>query len=153
MTITRSAYSFAALLAVSAGIFSQAALADNLPPAIEKSNSDFVAAIAKGDAAAVAALYGADAQVMPPGSDPLTGPDIQKYWQSSFAAGVSGATFKTLDVFGQGLTVTEVGLYQLRNKDNKQLDHGKYIVVWHKEGGKWKLLRDMFSSNEPPAKK
>jgi hypothetical protein len=33
------------------------------------------------------------------------------------------------------------------------LDHGKYIVVWRNADGKWKLLRDLFSTNVPPPKK
>jgi hypothetical protein len=31
--------------------------------------------------------------------------------------------------------------------------HGKYIVVRQFADGKWKLLRDMFSTNVPPPKK
>jgi hypothetical protein len=46
---------------------------------------------------------------------------------------------------------TEVGAYELKGKGGKVLDHGKYIVVWRREGERWKLLRDMFSTNVPPA--
>jgi hypothetical protein len=35
----------------------------------------------------------------------------------------------------------------LHDKAGKVLDHGKYVVVWRREGGKWRLLRDMFSTN------
>ena len=44
------------------------------------------------------------------------------------------------------------GEYALLDKAGKTLDRGKYIVIWKQEGGDWKLLRDMFSSNQPPPK-
>jgi hypothetical protein len=76
---------------------------------------------------------------------------------SAMAAKVDGAGLATLYASdGQVLpagTATEVGQYELRDKAGKVLDHGKYIVVWRKEGGKWKLLRDMFSTNVPAVKK
>ena len=40
----------------------------------------------------------------------------------------------------------------MRDKAGKVLDHGKYIVVWQHVGARWKLLRDMFSTNVPPTK-
>lgn len=60
---------------------------------------------------------------------------------------------KTVEVYSQGATATEVGEYALRDKAGKLLDRGKYIVIWHNEGGQWKLLRDMFSTNAPAPKK
>lgn len=35
------------------------------------------------------------------------------------------------------------------DKDGKQLDKGKYIVLWKKEEGKWKLFRDCYNSDLP----
>ena len=143
----------AALLAL-AGCLVQPAHADAVRPAIEAANAQFSAAAAKGDGAGLAALYAADAQVLPAGSDVIRGPDaIQKFWQGALDSGIVGVGLKTLEVFADGSTATEVGQYELRDKAGKVLDHGKYIVVWRHEGGKWKLLRDMFSTNVPPTKK
>lgn len=135
------------------GCVSALAHADSVRTAIESANSQMAAAVAKGDAAAVAAMYAADARVMPAGSEPVQGADaILKFWQAAIS-GVAGISLKTIDVFSQGSTATEVGQYELRDKSGKALDHGKYIVVWRNEGGKWKLLRDMFSTNVAPAAK
>jgi uncharacterized protein (TIGR02246 family) len=131
-----------------------AAYADGVKAAIEAANVQFSAAAAKGDGAAVAALYSPDGQVMPAGSDPIRGTEaIQKFWQGALDSGVAAVALKTIDVFGHGPTATEVGEYELRGKAGKVLDHGKYIVVWQHADGKWKLLRDMFSTNVPPPKK
>jgi ketosteroid isomerase-like protein len=126
----------------------------DLRATIETANAQFSAAAAKGDGAGLAALYTADGQVLPAGSDPIRGTDaIQKFWQGALDSGIAGIGLKTLEVFGHGPTVTEIGQYELRDKSGKLLDHGKYIVVWRHEGGQWKLLRDMFSTNVPTSKK
>jgi ketosteroid isomerase-like protein len=152
-TIRVARLSVSALL-VLASCLVQPAYADALRPAIEAANAQFSAAAAKGDGAALAALYATDGQVLPAGSDVIRGTyAIQKFWQGALDSGISGVGLKTLEVFAHGSTATEVGQYELRDKAGKVLDHGKYIVVWRHEGGKWKLLRDMFSTNGPPAKK
>jgi uncharacterized protein (TIGR02246 family) len=131
-----------------------AAYADGVKSAIEAANGEFSAAAAKGDGAALASLYSPDGQVMPAGSDPIRGAEaIQKFWQGALDSGVAAVGLKTIEVFGHGPTATEVGEYELRDKAGKLLDHGKYIVVWRQADGKWKLLRDMFSTNVPPPKK
>jgi uncharacterized protein (TIGR02246 family) len=132
----------------------QPAQADGPRSAIEAANAHFSATAAMGDGAGLAALYAADGQVMPAGSDVIRGRDaIQKFWQGALDSGIAGVGLKTIDVFAQGPTATEVGQYELRNKADKVLDHGKYIVIWRREGGHWKLLRDMFSTNVPAPKK
>jgi hypothetical protein len=35
--------------------------------------------------------------------------------------------------------------------DGKVLDKGKYIVIWKKEDGTWKLHRDIWTTSVPPA--
>ncbi len=121
--------------------------------AIEAANASFAALIAKGDSAGVAKLYAKNGAVMPPGSESIKGSEaIARYWGGALASGVAGVDFKTVEVYGQGKTATEVGEYTLRDKAGKTLDHGKYIVIWRQEDGEWKLLRDMFSSNAPPPK-
>jgi uncharacterized protein (TIGR02246 family) len=122
--------------------------------AIQSINAKVSALFAKGDAAAVSALYAKDGAVMPAGSEPVRGNQaIQKFWQSAISSGVAAVELKTVEVYGGGKTATEVGEYTLLDKDGKALDRGKYIVIWKQAGGDWKLLRDMFSSNQPPTKK
>jgi len=131
-----------------------AAYADGVKAAIEAANAQVSVAVVKGDAAGLAALYSTDGHLMPAGSDPIRGTEaIQKFWQGGLDSGIAAIGLKTIEVFGHGPTVTEVGEYELRDKAGKVLDHGKYIVVWQHVDGKWKLLRDMFSTNVPPPKK
>jgi uncharacterized protein (TIGR02246 family) len=154
MKITRLDPLCTAVIAAFIGCLAQPAQADGPRSAIEAANAQFSATAAKGDGAGLAALYAADGQVMPAGSDVIRGRDaIQKFWQGALDSGIAGVGLKTIDVFAQGPTATEVGQYELRDKADKVLDHGKYIVIWRREGGHWKLLRDMFSTNVPAPKK
>jgi len=131
-----------------------AAYADGVKAAIQAANAQVSVAVVKGDAAGLAALYSPDGDLMPAGSDPIRGTEaIQKFWQGGLDSGIAAIGLKTIEVFGHGPTATEVGEYELRDKAGKVLDHGKYIVVWQHADGKWKLLRDMFSTNVPPIKK
>ena len=133
--------------------FATPSLAAGVREAIEAANAKFSAIAAQGDGATLAGLYAKDGAVMPAGSDPIRGTQaIAKFWQNAFSSGVAAIELKTVEVYGQGATATEVGEYALRDKAGKLLDRGKYIVIWHNEGGQWKLLRDMFSTNVPPAK-
>ena len=143
-----------AVLAAALGWLAQPAFAAETRAGIEAANAAFSAAAAKGDSEALAALYDPNGQVMPAGSEPVRGREaIQKFWQGALSSGVAQVSLKTLEVFGQGATATEVGHYELRDKAGKTLDAGKYIVIWRREGGEWKLLRDMFSTNQPPPSK
>lgn len=127
--------------------------ADATKDAIEAANKKFEAAAAAGDGAALAALYTADGQVMPAGSEPVKGTEaIKGFWASVLQSGVASVSLKTKEVFGQGTHATEVGEYDLKDKAGKTLDHGKYIVIWKHEGADWKLVRDMFSTNAAPKK-
>jgi ketosteroid isomerase-like protein len=48
---------------------------------------------------------------------------------------------------GFGDTAYEVGKYTLSGDSGKVNDRGKYIVIWRKVGGQWKLYRDIFNTN------
>jgi uncharacterized protein (TIGR02246 family) len=153
MQTTRSHFIAASALVMFSTCLTQPLYAAGIRSEIDAANAQFSAAAAKGDGAGLAALYAADGQVLPAGSDPIKGSQaIQKFWQGALDSGVAGIGLKTIELFGQGRTVTEVGQYELHDKAGKVLDHGKYIVIWRHDGGAWKLLRDMFSTNVPPAK-
>jgi ketosteroid isomerase-like protein len=139
-----------AVFMVLIGCLAHPAHAGGVRLAIEAANARFSAAAARGDSAALAASYAVDGQVMPAGSDVIRGADaIQKFWRRALDSGIGGIGLKTLEVFTNGLTATEVGQYELRDKAGNLLDRGKYIVVWRHEGSKWKLLYDMYSTNVP----
>lgn len=132
---------------------SPASAADDVRPAIEAANKKFEAAVARGDGPGTAALYTATGQLLPAQSDFVSGtPAIGQFWQTVFNSGIKGASLTTVEVEGHGNTAHEVGKYELRGADGKVLDHGKYVVIWKKEGPFWKLHRDIWTTSVVPAK-
>jgi uncharacterized protein (TIGR02246 family) len=123
----------------------------DLRPLIESANSQFTAAFERRDAAAIASLYTQEAQLLPPNSDFVRGPEaIRTFWQGVLNMGLDQATLETIDVEAHGDTAIEVGRYSLFAK-GLRADSGKYIVIWKHDAGTWRLHRDMWSSSAPPA--
>ena len=67
-------------------------------------------------------------------------------------SGIKGVTVTTLEVEVSGDTAHEVGTYGLMGDGGKVLDAGKYVVVWKREDGKWKLHRDIWNTSVPSSK-
>jgi uncharacterized protein (TIGR02246 family) len=107
----------------------------------------------QGDGAGVAALYTANGQLLPTHSDIVSGTqDIAKFWQGAFDAGIKKAKLDTVEAEGHGDMAHEVGKYTLMGDGDKVLDTGKYVVVWKRQDGKWKLHRDIWNSSQPAPK-
>jgi ketosteroid isomerase-like protein len=109
--------------------------------------------LADGNIDAVAACYTADAQFMVPNMPAAIGrANIKAVYAGMFQSGATDLKLSTKELNGNGTLVEEVGTYILSTSTGKQLDKGKYLVVWRKEATKWKLYRDCFNSDLPVAK-
>ena len=118
--------------------------------AIVEANERFMAAFNSGDAAALAALYTEEGQLLPPNSGFVSGREaIQGFWQAVMDMGIKGARLETGEVEAHGDTIVEVSTFKLLGEGGQVLDEGKYIVIWKQEGGGWKLHRDIFNSSLP----
>ena len=130
-----------------------ASAADDVRQAIEAANKKFEAAVSRGDGPGTAALYTAGGQLLPAQSDVVSGTQaIGQFWQAVFNSGIKGASLTTVEVEGHGNAAHEVGTYELRGADGKVLDHGKYVVIWKKEGASWRLHRDIWTTSVVPTK-
>ena len=118
--------------------------------AIAAANEKFMTAFNGGDAAGLAALYTEQGQVLPPNSDFVTGQQaIQAFWQALMDMGIKSAQLEIVEVEDHGDTATEVSKYTLQGEGGQVLDKGKYIIIWKREDGHWKLHRDIFNSSMP----
>ena len=118
--------------------------------AIEKGNRVLTSTFARGDATAMAALYTENGQLLPSNSEFITGRErIASFWQQVMDMGIKTAELETLEAEGLGETAFEVGRYKLGGAAGEILDQGKYVVVWKKEDGQWKLHRDIWNTNLP----
>ena len=115
---------------------------------IAQVNRSFERGVSDGDAEAMAGMFTDDALVLPPNSGVLRGKDaIEAYFQGSFDMGVARVDLETVEVEHHGDTATEVGRVNLFDDSGNVLDRGKYIVIWKKVDGSWKLHRDIHNSN------
>ena len=118
---------------------------------INAANEVFVAAYNRGDAAGLAALYTEDGQMLAPNAPLMTGQEaVQGFWQAVMDMGIEKAAIFTGEVEGHGDTAIEVSNYKLFAAGDQELDQGKFIVIWKKVHGDWKLHRDIFNSSNPP---
>ena len=121
-------------------------------PAILAANKVFMQSFASG-ATTMSDLYASDAQLFPPNGSVVTGSAaIGPVWKGAFDSGVKKATLETTETETAGDRIIETGRYTLAGADSKALDTGKYIVVWKKEGGTWKLYRDIWNTSMAAAK-
>jgi uncharacterized protein (TIGR02246 family) len=118
--------------------------------AFDKINEKFSEALNKGDAAAVAAMYTDDAVLLPPGSDMVKGrSEIRSFWQKT-AEQAGDLKLTTVDVKALGSDAArEIGTFVAKTKGAQPQEvPGKYVVVWRKVGGDWKLATDIWNANK-----
>jgi len=117
---------------------------------IQMLNDQFAAAFNKGDAAAIGTMYTEEAVVLPAGSPLVRGREaIQNFWKKG-SEQLEGMRLTTIDVQPLGNDAArEIGTFVLKTKGQspQQVD-GKYVVIWQKEGGNWKLSTDIWNSNK-----
>ena len=116
--------------------------------AIEAVNQLFQEYVAAGNADGLAMLYTEDGMSMQPNTNPYVGHEaISEAHAALFATGVGVIRLTTdeLQVFGD--TAHEVGRFVTETADGDHVDHGKYVAIWKRIDGEWKLHRDIFNSN------
>ena len=106
------------------------------------------------DAAGIAAFYADDGAVMPPNAPIGKGRTaIQQTWASMMETPGFDLTItpEQIVVSSSGDMALDRGTYSLAVAPDgtTQTDTGKYVVVWRKIGGEWKVAADIFNSDLP----
>ena len=73
---------------------------------------------------------------------------LQTAMSGIIQSGITKADIRMTAVFGTADLLAEEGELTLFVKDQKVAEE-KYMVLWKKEDGRWKLFRDIFNSNLP----
>ena len=114
---------------------------------IKQANLLFNQAFAKGDSAAMVALYHSEAKIYPPNMPAMNQRSEMGHMVTAVPGmGIKGVTLTSTEVFGSGDMVVEMGTYEMTD-GTKAVDNGKYMVVWKKENGKYKMYRDIWNSD------
>ncbi len=122
---------------------------EDVATAIKAGNAKLMQALADEDAAAATNCYTADAQLLPPGAPMVEGHDaIKQYWTAGIGAGAGGLKLVSGEVRDWDDEAYEVGTYTISLEDGTVVDTGKYIVLWKRVDGVWKLHRDIWNSDK-----
>jgi ketosteroid isomerase-like protein len=107
----------------------------------------FLEFFARGDFAGIASCYTEDAQMLVANMEPIRGrAAIQSVFKFTAVPG-HRLEFRTHELEVAGDTAAEVGSYTRVCADGSTFDRGKYMVIWKRVDGEWKLHRDMFSTS------
>lgn len=118
--------------------------------AIEAATNQLIEAFGRQDAAGCASLYTAQGAMLPPNADIAWGrPAIQEVWQGIFDAGLTAFRVESLEVERAGDLAYEMGRYTLYAGDNAVADEGKYLLIWKREAGQWRIHRDIVNTSRP----
>ena len=116
--------------------------------AIAAANKAFEAAHLKGDAAALAAQYTEGGQLLWEDRPIISGrKNIEAEWAKDMGGPGRKAKLTTLEVEEHGDWAYEVGMFDVTAPDGKVVYDGKYICIWKRENGKWKIHRDIGNKN------
>jgi len=109
-------------------------------------------AVAAKDAARIAAVYAADAdlaQTSPAGTEKQHGRDgIQRLWQSLLDQGLSTFELKISDTDLTNGVITERGQFVMKSAAGATISHGTYENIWQKEDGQWRLRRNQVTAEK-----
>jgi ketosteroid isomerase-like protein len=122
---------------------------------IEEKNDAFAKAFVTGDSASVVNAYTEDGKIFPPNSDAVIGRSAIAAMISQYLKyGIKKFHDETTSLYGNEDNLIEEGTYFMGDDKGNTIDKGKYIDVWRKINGDWKIYSNMFNSSIPatPAK-
>lgn len=121
---------------------------------IQKANDRFMEAYNSHDARLVATeIFDSSASIYPPGSPVISGGAavLESFWQAVMDSGVHEAIIKTHKATRYGDIAIDVGSVTLYDAEANIIDDAKYIVEWIKVNDAWRITKDIWNSNKPPA--
>lgn len=125
---------------------------DSAKAIIAARNMLYSNAVAKKDSSSFVNCYTDSLCLLPPNAPEICTKDgVGKFFSMMQQMGIQGLLFSTKELFIGNEVITETGTYDLQIANNQSIDKGKYIVVWKQENGTWKMHRDIYNSDMPPA--
>ena len=115
---------------------------------IDEANREYVDFFNAGYSKGLANMFTKDAKSMEPNEPSFTGRNkIETHFADMMNAGAIKLQVLTIGLWGNEKLLTEEGEYTLADKNGNELDKGKYITLWIKANGEWKLFRDCVNSD------
>ena len=93
----------------------------------------------KGDSIALGDMYMMDAEIIP---STVGRENIIKAFGGMIRDSITGSSFKTSHLWGNDQLLVEDGTGTWYHANGEPIGSGRYLLVWKKDDGKWKILRD-----------
>ena len=121
-----------------------------LAEALAEMRASFIAAISRADMEALAALYTADATLLPPAAAPIRGREaIRRFWQAGLDAGIVAIRFEPSRLGHDTRLAYELGRYELQLEpvaSNTIIDCGNYVLVHSQQDNRrWRRSVEIFT--------
>jgi ketosteroid isomerase-like protein len=126
------------------------ARADDVRPAMESANTQFLAAFNTPNPSAFLPLYTKDSTLFFQSAAPVTGPEaIKQFWESRIKIGARDHTFDIIETGADGnyaYQVTKTTIQLARDNGEKTLISGHTVRIFEKQGdGTWKTKIHMYN--------
>ena len=125
---------------------------DDAHRSIEAQLKVLMTALAAHDASAAAQVFTTDAKLSVPGTEAVIAgrSAIADFWRSALASGLTALEMSTTELEGQGDLRIETGTYTALGANRAEAGRGHYLLVWKKERGAWKILREFARPSSAP---
>ena len=112
---------------------------------IESRLREYESHLRNGDSIALGNMYMEDAEIIPS----VAGREnITKVFGSMIRSCTTGSSFKTTKLWGNEQLLVEDGTGTWYHTNGTVIGSGRYLLVWKKDDGKWKILRDTWFSDK-----
>lgn len=117
---------------------------------IAEQNERFTNAHLTGDVAAIDAMFTPDATSYPPGADAVRGlPALHDFTVAYLEAGLTEFREETTEFYGNAEYVVDAGTYVVTYGPEPVTERGKYLNVWQRVDGSWKIKSNMWNVDGP----
>ncbi|MBE7197979.1 MAG: nuclear transport factor 2 family protein [Parafilimonas terrae] len=134
-------------------------------PGVREASQRFTSALSSGDAATAASMMADDVFVVPPGRSEMRTKSEAQNFLGSMTRAVGNLQYTTVDIRPIGDNAArEIGTFSFTMKGRQgggggggrsaggnggggQQVTGKYLIIWDKSGGDWKVAADMWNRN------
>lgn len=118
--------------------------------AIREKTNRFTQAHITGDTAFLNSIFASDARILAPNYGMATGRMAIAALNAQWVGyGIKEFREESFAFYGEGNYFIDEGNYTLRFGPDNQLDMGKYMNVWKKENGDWKIGSNIWNTSLP----